>query len=72
MGQILFRQPKKPLNKGFFMYSYMPPTAQQRFQILQKWPKKVSLPFMSVHFKLTTQSCRFCCKVLNLISNKVE
>ena len=26
MGQILFRQPKKPLNKGFFMYSYMPPT----------------------------------------------
>ena len=30
MGQILFRQPKKPLNKGFFMYSYMPPTDKQR------------------------------------------
>ena len=29
MGQILFRQPKKPLNKGFFMYSYMPPTEQE-------------------------------------------
>lgn len=28
MGQILFRQPKKPLNKGFFMYSYMPPTGK--------------------------------------------
>lgn len=26
MGQILFRQGKKPLNKGFFMYSMMPPT----------------------------------------------
>lgn len=26
MGQIPFRQAKKPLNKGFFMYSYMPPT----------------------------------------------
>lgn len=26
MGQILFRQAKKPLFKGFFMYSMMPPT----------------------------------------------
>lgn len=26
MGQILMRQAKKPLNKGFFMYSMMPPT----------------------------------------------
>lgn len=26
MGQIYFRQAKKPLNKGFFMYSKMPPT----------------------------------------------
>ncbi len=26
MGQIHFRQAKKPLIKGFFMYSLMPPT----------------------------------------------
>ncbi len=26
MGQILFCQAKKPLFKGFFMNSYMPPT----------------------------------------------
>lgn len=26
MGQNNFRQAKKPLNKGFFMYSMMPPT----------------------------------------------
>lgn len=25
-GQILIRQEKKPLFKGFFMYSMMPPT----------------------------------------------
>lgn len=30
MGQIPSRQPKKPLNKGFFMYSYMPPTGNER------------------------------------------
>lgn len=26
MGHFLFRQVKKPLFKGFFMYSMMPPT----------------------------------------------
>lgn len=26
MGQILFRQAKKPLDKGFLMYSMTPPT----------------------------------------------
>lgn len=36
VGQILSKQAKKPLNKGFFVYNLMPPTAQQRFQISQK------------------------------------
>lgn len=26
VGQILSKQAKKPLNKGFFMYNLMPPT----------------------------------------------
>lgn len=28
-GQILIRQEKKPLFKGFFMYSMMPPTSRK-------------------------------------------
>lgn len=29
MGQILFCQAKKPLNKGFFLCSLMPPTGKK-------------------------------------------
>ncbi len=41
-GQILIRQAKKPLFKGFFMYSMMPPTSNYMYLKLMYKKKKTS------------------------------
>lgn len=41
-GQILIRQAKKPLFKGFFMYSMMPPTSNYMYlKLMYKKRKQV-------------------------------